>query len=99
MTGVKPSGVGRYRVVRIPRKTIIGLFEKHGDTPAFWAGLKEESAVRGLIYSHVVDKWDHLVEVGPRIRAWWENGDFCQLNYDILSGGAARNGGRVTNDG
>jgi hypothetical protein len=83
MTGVKLTGINKYRVVRISRKTIVEMFERHGDTPAFWAALKEESARRGLIYNHVVGKWDHLVEEGPRIRAWWEAGEFCQVNYDV----------------
>ena len=95
MAGMKSNGIPKYRVVRIPRRTIDELLEKHGDTPAFWAGLKKESAGRGLIYSHVVGKWDHLVEVGPRIKSWWEGGEFCQLNYDVLSGSAARQAGKV----
>ena len=86
MTGVKLTGALKYRVIRIPGKTIVQLFMQHGNTPAFWAGLKTESARRGLIYSHVVEKWDHLIEVGPRIKAWWEDGEFCQINYDVLSG-------------
>lgn len=88
MTGVKLTGGSKYRVITIPAKTINELFEKHGDSPAFWAGLKKESARLGLIYNRVVGKWDHLVEVGPRIKSWWEDGHFCQLNYDVLSGGA-----------
>lgn len=83
MAGVNHTGTDKYRVVRIPRRTIIELFQKHGCAQAFWDGLKKESAARGLIYSHVECKWDHLVEVGPKIKAWWENGEFCQLNYDV----------------
>jgi hypothetical protein len=92
MTGAKLNGVNKYQVVKIPRKTIVDLLKEHGDAPSFWAELKKESALRGLIYNHVVGKWDHLVEVGPRIKAWWENNDFCQLNYDVSSGCAEHKG-------